>query len=124
MKKENIKVEEEIKEVEEAQEAVEQTTDVTETAEQDSNESDEVTIEVVKRSNINKLKAFGRKHWKTIAGAAAVGTAAVLVAAKASKKDDIIEGEFEEVMDTFDYDAGYAEEVKEETETEKVEEGA
>lgn len=124
MKKEDIKVVEDIEEVEAEQEEVEQTGTIQATVLQDSNEDDEVTIEVVKRSNINKLKAFGRKHWKAIAGAAAVGTAALLVA-KASKKDNIIDGEFEEVMDTFDYDAGYTEqeEVEEESDT-KVEEEA
>lgn len=123
MKKENIKVVEEIEEVKAEQETAEQAVDVSAQAEQES----EVTIEIIKKadSKLDKLKKFGKKHWKAIAGAAAVGTAAVLVA-KATKKDDVIEGEFEEVIEPWNYAEGYEqrEEVKEETETEKVEEGA
>lgn len=122
MKKENLKVAEEIKEAEETKEAVEQTTDKPVIT--DDIQGDEVEVTEEAQGLFSKAKGFAKKHWKVIAGAAAVGTAAVLVA-KATKKDDVIEGEFVEVMDTFEYDKDYAdrEEVEEQSDT-KVEEEA
>ena len=61
-------------------------------------------IEIVyEASTTEKVKAFGRKHWKKIAGvggALAIGATVLLL-----KKDDgfdgeIIEGHFEELTDT------------------------
>lgn len=108
----NLKMVEEIKEEQETKEAVEQPVVVTEVEEE------------VKEGKLDKVKGFAKKHWKAIAGAVAVGTAAALVA-RASKKDDIIEGEYEEIMEDFEYDKDYAdrEEVKEDSDT-KVEEEA
>lgn len=122
MKKQNLKVAEEIKEVEETKEAVEQTTDKPVITEDTQGNEVEVTEEA--ESLLGKAKGFAKKYWKVAAGAAAVGAAAIVVA-KATKKNDVIEGEFIEVMDNFEYDKDYAdrEEVEEQSET-KVEEEA
>lgn len=73
----------------------------------------EQVVEEQTESKLDKAKGFVKKHKWAIIGAASAAALGVVLLGK--KESDVIEGEFEEIPDTFEYDEEYRveEEVKE-----------
>lgn len=73
-------------------------------------------VEEQTESKLEKAKGFVKKHKWAIIGAASAAALGVVLLGR--KESDVIEGEFEEVPETFEYDKEYRveEEVKEQEE--------